>query len=202
LPGLALALLAVYGTLALGVRAILQLQHTGSTGVMGISGRPGSIEWVAGVLFEIALGVCIAAPILDLTEVIAPIPPLDGGFAHVAGVVLAAGGTIATVAAQSAMGDAWRVGVDHEQRTELVTRGPFAVVRNPIFAAMIPTFTGIALLTPSVVAITGVVLLVVSLELQIRLVEEPHLRRMHGPDYTDYTARVGRFIPGIGRIRR
>jgi protein-S-isoprenylcysteine O-methyltransferase Ste14 len=202
LPGLALAFLAVYGALALGLRAIVQLQRTGSTGVIGVSGRVGSIEWIAGVLFEVALLVCIAAPILDLTDHLAPIAAFEGSFAQLAGVVLAVGGTIATVTAQWAMGDAWRVGVDRSQRTVLVTSGPFSLVRNPIFAAMIPTFAGIVLLTPSVVAIAGLGLLVISLELQIRLVEEPYLGQVHGRAYLDYTARVGRFIPGIGRIRR
>ena len=201
MPGLALAFLALYGTLALGFRAILQLQRTGSTGVMGIGGKAGSIEWIAGVLFEVAIAICIAAPILDLTEVVDPVSALDGGLAHAAGIVLATGGTIATVAAQWAMGDAWRIGIDHSERTELVTSGPFSIVRNPIFAAVIPTFAGIALLVPSVVAIAGTLLLVVSIELQTRLVEEPHLRRMHGATYAGYAARVGRFIPGVGRLR-
>jgi protein-S-isoprenylcysteine O-methyltransferase Ste14 len=201
MPALALTLLALYGTLALGLRAAVQLQRTGSTGVIGVSGRIGSIEWLAGVLFETALAICIAAPILDLTDHANPLSALNGGVAHAAGVLLAIGGTVGTVAAQWAMGDAWRVGVDHTERTELVTDGPFSIVRNPIFAAVIPTFTGIALLVPSIVAITGTLLLMVSLELQTRLVEEPHLRRMHGAAYVDYAARVGRFIPGLGRIR-
>jgi protein-S-isoprenylcysteine O-methyltransferase Ste14 len=37
------------------------------------------------------------------------------------------------VAAQSAMGASWRMGVDDQVRTELVTSDPFAVSRNPIY---------------------------------------------------------------------
>jgi protein-S-isoprenylcysteine O-methyltransferase Ste14 len=201
MPGVALALLALYGVLALGFRAILQLQRTGSTGVMGIGGNPGSIEWIAGMLFEISIAICVAAPILDLTDVVDPIPALDGSVAHAAGIVLALAGIAGTVGAQLAMGDAWRVGIDHDQRTELVTDGPFSLVRNPIYTATIPTFAGIALLVPSAVAIAGVALLLIGLELQTRLVEEPHLEQVHGATYTDYAARVGRFIPYVGRIR-
>lgn len=36
-------------------------------------------------------------------------------------------------------------------------------------------------------------------ELQVRRVEEPYLHQSHGPPYRDYTARVGRSLPGIGR---
>jgi protein-S-isoprenylcysteine O-methyltransferase Ste14 len=100
------------------------------------------------------------------------------------------------------MGESWRVGVDPGERTELVTAGPFALVRNPLYAGMIPFFIGIALLVPNALTIAGAVLLVVALEIQTRLVEEPYLRGVHGSAYADYAARVGRFLPGVGRLRR
>ena len=43
---------------------------------------------------------------------------------------------------------------------------------------------------------------VTSLELQTRVVEEPHLLRTHGDEYASYAARVGRFVPGVGRLSR
>ena len=98
------------------------------------------------------------------------------------------------------MGDSWRIGVDEEERTALVTSGPFAVVRNPIFAAMLPTSLGLALLVPNVVALAGLAALVIALEIQVRLVEEPYLLRAHGDAYSEYAARVGRFVPGLGRL--
>ena len=98
------------------------------------------------------------------------------------------------------MGTSWRIGVDPGERTELVTNGPFALVRNPIFAAMLPTALGLTLLVPSWIAIAGFVGLLVALELQVRVVEEPHLLRVHGASYASYAARVGRFVPGLGRL--
>ena len=92
-------------------------------------------------------------------------------------------GIAITVVAQFAMGDAWRIGVDQTERTDLVTHGPFSIVRNPIYAAMIPSLAGIALLAHDPVTIAGALLLAVALELQIRLIEEPHLRRIHGRRY-------------------
>jgi protein-S-isoprenylcysteine O-methyltransferase Ste14 len=201
-PGLALALLALYATLALGLRAVVQLQRTGSTGVIGISGRPGSIEWASGVLFELAIGVVVAGAILDLSDVLDPISALDESLVHGIGIVFAAAGLAATLGAQFAMGDSWRVGVDPGERTELVTDGPFSVVRNPIYAGVIPFFAGIALLVPNLIAIGGFALLVLGLELQTRLVEEPYLRQVHGSAYAEYAARVGRFFPGVGRLGR
>jgi protein-S-isoprenylcysteine O-methyltransferase Ste14 len=100
------------------------------------------------------------------------------------------------------MGESWRIGIDEGERTTLVTDGPFALVRNPIFAAMIPATLGLLLMVPNVVAAAGLVALTVALQLQTRVVEEPYLLRAHGDPYAQYAARVGRFIPGVGRIRR
>lgn len=197
---LALVLYAVYLVLAFGLRTLIQLRRTGSTGFHGLGGRPGSAEWIAGVGFTLALLLGAAAPVLALLGWVEPIGALDTTAVHLLGLVLAVAGIAATFYAQVAMGASWRIGVDPEERTALVTSGPFALVRNPIFAAMIPTALGLALLVPSWIAIAGLVGLVVALELQVRVVEEPHLLRAHGDVYADYAARVGRFAPGVGRI--
>jgi protein-S-isoprenylcysteine O-methyltransferase Ste14 len=51
------------------------------------------------------------------------------------------------------------------------------------------------------VALAGLVLLLASVEIQARLVEEPHLLRVHGEPYAAYARRTGRFLPGLGRLR-
>jgi protein-S-isoprenylcysteine O-methyltransferase Ste14 len=201
MASLALGSYVLYMALAFGLRTVIQLRRTGSSGFEGISGRPGSAEWLAGVLFVVAIAVGFAAPLLALTDVVEPIGALDTTAVHVAGAVLFVVGLLATLAAQVSMGESWRIGVDESTTTEMVTGGAFAIVRNPIFAAMLPASTGLALMVPSVVALGGLVALVVALELQVRVVEEPYLRRVHGSAYARYAARVGRFLPGIGRLR-
>ena len=67
-----------------------------------------------------------------------------------------------TLAAQLAMDASWRIGVGEAKRTELVTGGPFALVRNPIFSAMVPAFLGLVLLVPNVAALAGLAALVVA----------------------------------------
>ncbi|HYJ20610.1 MAG TPA: isoprenylcysteine carboxylmethyltransferase family protein [Solirubrobacterales bacterium] len=197
---LALLLYVAYLVLTFGLRTLIQLRRTGSSGFHGLGGRPGSAEWIAGVGFTVALLVGAAAPVLALLDVVEPIAALDTTAAHVAGLLLAVGGIGATFYAQVAMGASWRIGVDPGERTELVTSGPFALFRNPIFAAMLPTALGLTLLVPSWVALVGLVGLVAALELQVRVVEEPYLRRAHGEPYARYAARVGRFFPGLGRL--
>jgi protein-S-isoprenylcysteine O-methyltransferase Ste14 len=179
----ALALFAVYLALAFGVRTVLQLRRTGSSGFNGVSGRPGSAEWVGGVLFVFAFVYGLAAPVLDLLGIIEPIAFLGGLPFRILAFAMFGLGLVGTLIAQLAMGDSWRIGVDESETTDLVTAGPFAVVRNPIFAAMIPAPLGLTLLVPNVVALAAFVVLVTALELQVRLVEEPYLIRTHGERY-------------------
>ena len=202
MPDVALVLFAVYFALAFGMRSLIHKARTGSTGFRGISGSPGSIEWLGGVLFVIAIVLGVVAPVLDFAGALDSIDPLDGEYGHAAGYGLFLGGLLTTLAAQFAMGDSWRVGVDESEQTELVTDGPFAAVRNPTFAGMVPVSFGLALLVPNVVAILAVVALIVALQIQTRLIEEPYLLRTHGDAYADYASRVGRFVPGVGRLRR
>jgi protein-S-isoprenylcysteine O-methyltransferase Ste14 len=192
--GLALALYALYLTLALGLRLALHRHRTGSSGFNGISGRPGSAEWTGGVLFVLGWAVGIAGCLFG------PISALDTTAVHVAGLVLYGAGLAGTLVAQEAMRASFRIGVDEAERTALVTDGPFALVRNPIYSAMLPALLGLALLAGSAVALAGFVLVLAALELQTRLVEEPYLLRVHGREYSQYAARVGRFVPGLGRL--
>ncbi|MFV5997327.1 methyltransferase family protein [Streptomyces sp. NPDC056231] len=195
---LALALFTGWAVTAFGIRAAIQARRTGDAGFRGISGRPGSASWWAGVLFVLALLGGAAAPLAAL----AGLPDLSGTGALVwrwAGLVITVGGIAITLAAQSAMGASWRVGVDAGEQTALVTSGTFASVRNPVFTAMTVTAAGLALMVPNAVAVLALTALVAAIQLQVRIVEEPYLHATHGAAYTDYTARAGRFLPGIGR---
>jgi protein-S-isoprenylcysteine O-methyltransferase Ste14 len=196
--------LVLYGIslgLTFGVRIAVQVRRTGSTGVHGFAADAGPLERFAGSLFVASLAAGALTPTLALLGVLEPIPALDSAAGNAIGLVLAAGGVVLTFGAQLAMGDAWRIGVDPEERTQLVTGGPFKLVRNPIYSAMIPTVLGLALMVPSALAVATLAGLVTALELQVRLVEEPHLLRTHGQEYASYAAHVGRFIPGVGLLR-
>ena len=195
MAALAVALLVLYASLAFGAGAIAQFRRTGSTGFRGISGRPGLPGWLGGVLFVAATGLVLAAPLLDLAGATGPFAPFDGPAVHALGVAPYSLGLAGTLVAQRAMGSSWRVGVDASGGTDLVTGGPFALGRNPIFAAMIPAVLGLALLAPNIAAPLGFLSLVVAVELQARFVEEPYLLRTHGEGYA---SRVGRFVPGVG----
>ncbi len=196
----ALVLVGVYLGVGFVLRTWLQWRRTGDTGFRGISGRPGSPEWLAGVAFVLALLAGVLGPVAALTG-LDSVGWLDAAAVGWVGLVLAVAGIAATLATQLNMGASWRIGVDEGERTDLVSGGAFALVRNPIFAAMELTGAGLALMTPNVVALTGFVLLLVALQLQVRVVEEPYLLRTHGEDYARYAAATGRFVPYLGRLR-
>jgi protein-S-isoprenylcysteine O-methyltransferase Ste14 len=192
---LALVLLAVWLLLVAGLPTLLRLQRTGAPSVPRFRDRPGSPQWWARLLSGIGFACAVAAPLAELAG-LQPLPILDRTPVRAAGVVLVVVGIAATLAAQLAMGASWRPDLDPTTRTALVTSGPFRLVRNPIFTA---TATGLALIVPNLVAAAMLVAFVTARQLQVRLVEEPYLHRVHATAWEQYAARTGRFLPGIGR---
>jgi protein-S-isoprenylcysteine O-methyltransferase Ste14 len=195
--GLATGLYVVALLVLVGLRSWVQHRRTGSAGFHGISGTPAEAGWWGGVLFVAAMVLGLAGPLLALFGVTPVQPP---SAVQVAGLGLALAGFAATLAGQTGMGASWRIGVDPAERTELVTAGAFAHVRNPIFTAMAAAQAGVVLMVPTWVSAAALVALVTAVQLQVRCVEEPYLVATHGAAYVDYAARAGRFLPGVGRL--
>jgi protein-S-isoprenylcysteine O-methyltransferase Ste14 len=198
---LAIAMLVVFFGLAGVVRIAIQWRRTGRTGLIGLRRDAGVLDWLSGILFVGGMAIGIASPILVLNDALDPIDALDVTPVHVVGIVVGGVAGIAVFAAQLGMGESWRIGVSDEERTDLVTGGWFSLVRNPIYSAMIAGWTGLALIVPTWLGIAAVAVVFLGLELQVRAVEEPYLERTHGDEYGRYASRVGRFVPGVGRVR-
>ncbi|NUO54850.1 MAG: isoprenylcysteine carboxylmethyltransferase family protein [Polyangiaceae bacterium] len=116
-----------------------------------------------------------------------------------AGVVLAALGTAIMIVAQAQMRDSWRIGIDSAP-TALVTSGLYRWVRNPIYAGMFIALAGSVAVAPSAWSIMGALAIVETIALQVRA-EERHLAKEHGDAFHRYASGVGRFLPGIGKLR-
>lgn len=195
---LGLVLFAIMFAVAFVLRTVMQKRRTGDSGVRagGLRSSIGSMEWLAGWLLVIALLTGVAAPGAELLGLD---PWYDTTWIRGIGAAIAVVGIALTFASQLSMGDQWRIGVDATEETELVTHGAFTVIRNPIFGCMIVVATGLAVLVPNALSAVGLILLVVAIELQVRFVEEPHLRNLHADTYPAYASRVGRLVPGVGR---
>jgi protein-S-isoprenylcysteine O-methyltransferase Ste14 len=138
---------------------------------------------------------------MDLAGSLGRFEAFDRRSMKAAGVVLLATGASVALRAQADMGTAWRAGIDLSD-DELVTSGLFSAVRNPFYSGMILAAAGVSLMAPNAVALTGLAALVAGSQIDVRLVEEPHLRATHGDQFDKYAASVPRFMPRVHRIAR
>ncbi|HTL29417.1 MAG TPA: isoprenylcysteine carboxylmethyltransferase family protein [Tepidisphaeraceae bacterium] len=101
---------------------------------------------------------------------------------------------IATLVCWKKMGKSWRMGIDPNEKTQLVVSGPYAYVRHPIYALsslmMIASVTAV----PTILMIVVGGIHLVFLQWEARR-EERHLVQIHGPSYANYMTTVWRFIP-------
>jgi len=195
----AFALYVLFALLAFGWRAWLQLKRTGDYGFRGFSGPLFSRAGVAVFLLAAGAAAAFFAPLAALQTEGTRVASLPS-WLRALGLALMVFGIVLTLVAQINMGDSWRVGVDPGETTELVTTGLFAWVRNPIYSAMLTVLLGLALVVPSLLASIALLTVLAGLELHVRSVEEPYLLRNHPERFRAYAGRVGRFVPGVGRI--
>ena len=116
-----------------------------------------------------------------------------------AGIVLLFGGVALVVIAQLQMGVSWRIGIDEKAAPGLVTTGIFRFCRNPIYLAMIIVTAGYAQLLPTLLSFVLLAGTIVGMSTQART-EEAYLLKTYGDSFRDYARRVGRFLPGIGKL--
>jgi protein-S-isoprenylcysteine O-methyltransferase Ste14 len=128
------------------------------------------------------------------------LPPSQTGELAVAavGVVLAYSSAFFSLRAVQTLGKQWtyqaRVLKDHD----LITQGPYSIVRNPIYLGMF----GMILSTGLVfsrwwLALIAIVFFLVGNHIRIRA-EEKLLRESFGEKFDTYAARVPAFIPFVG----
>lgn len=183
------ALFSGFSAYAFVLRSAVLKLTSGDAGLRGVTRDRGALAFVAGLLLVPAWLAVGAAPMASIGEPWLP------------GLGVASGGVVLAVASQWAMGSAWRIGVAADERTALVTRGPFRWVRNPFFTGMALVAAGTTASYPSWIGMCAAAVLFATLVIQVRRVEEPHLLRVFGEEYALYARRTGRFVPGLGTLR-
>ena len=86
---------------------------------------------------------------------------------------------------------------------ELVVRGLYRVVRNPMYVGVTTILAGELLLAFSPAFLTYAIGWLVAVNLFVMAYEEPSLRGRFGESYVRYTKQVGRWwprFPGRGRV--
>jgi protein-S-isoprenylcysteine O-methyltransferase Ste14 len=82
----------------------------------------------------------------------------------------------------------------HKAATTLITTGPFARFRNPIYLADTLILLGLAEISRNIWFAVGALLFVILVTLLAIIPEERHLARKFGAEYEAYKARSRRWI--------
>jgi protein-S-isoprenylcysteine O-methyltransferase Ste14 len=112
---------------------------------------------------------------------------------RILGVILMAAGVIIFIYAFVSFGKSWRIGMDVDKPGELVTRGIFAVTRNPIYVFIDLWFLGVFLINGTLIFLILLILAMAHVHYQV-LQEEAFCSDLYGDDYTKYRSRTPRYL--------
>lgn len=110
-----------------------------------------------------------------------------------AGIFLMALGVTFFILAAGFMKTSWRVGIDKDTKTKLVTDGIYKYSRNPAFVGFDLMFIGLCLIYPCVLTLIVMVSNLVAFHLLI-LQEEKHLTEAFGDEYIKYKQNTPRYF--------
>jgi protein-S-isoprenylcysteine O-methyltransferase Ste14 len=155
-------------------------------------------EAITGVYFKclplLSISVFVVfAMFQDLYQLMGTIKLFTYTQVQYAGMTIMLFALIWVVIAQSQMGDSWRIGIDHGQKTEFVQKGLFKYSRNPIFVGVIFMSLGYFLVLPNSITFAILVLDIALIQIQVAM-EEEHLTLEHGQQYKEYCRLVRRWL--------
>jgi protein-S-isoprenylcysteine O-methyltransferase Ste14 len=88
------------------------------------------------------------------------------------------------------------IGVPCNPPRELVIRGPYAWVRNPMVTAFFVWLSGLGFILHSIsMLLVWTPVFLAGMVIELKYVEEPELERRFGMPYREYKARVPMFVP-------
>jgi protein-S-isoprenylcysteine O-methyltransferase Ste14 len=112
------------------------------------------------------------------------------------GIILCIAGLTFCVWARFTLGRNWSGVVTLKGGHELITRGPYAWVRHPIYTGVLTMFVATVLVLGHVAGIIAIPLVVVSLWIKLRY-EETLMLKNFPEQYAAYQQRVKRIIPFV-----
>ncbi len=121
--------------------------------------------------------------------------------AAVAGAALAWGGVALHARARRVLGGRWATDVTAPADHRMVTRGPYAVVRHPLYLGVLLLAAGTVLVHPSAATLCIAAGLAAGIALKIPA-EERALRTACGEQWTRYASAVPALVPRLSRASR
>jgi protein-S-isoprenylcysteine O-methyltransferase Ste14 len=133
-----------------------------------------------------------------------PIPVLGDRFLPLAqwrvwdaiGAAVNLAGLLFTVWARVHLGRNWSATVTLKEDHELVTSGPYGVVRHPIYTGLLLGVVGLAIAHGEWRSLLGVVIVALAFWRKLRI-EESWMLEQFGDVYRSYRQRVAALIPGV-----
>lgn len=189
-----LILIGTFLIVAVFIRIFVQYRRTGDSGVRTASIGSPIIEVLPGTVFILTFCFALILVILGHTGYVRPmidLSPLTIYFGFLLGLV----GIATIVVSQFQMGDSWRIGVDQQETTTLVTNGLYAKSRNPIYFGLLLFWVGLSMTFPHQLLWLSAAICWVCIELIVRKIEEPYLYKKHGDMFQRYITRTNRYLP-------
>jgi protein-S-isoprenylcysteine O-methyltransferase Ste14 len=115
---------------------------------------------------------------------------------YVIGLALAMAGAALAIGSRAMLGRNWSATVELKQGHELITRGPYRVVRHPIYTGLLLLFLGNAVMVGDWRGLFAVTIVFASFWRKLK-VEETWLARRFGAAYQQYQARTKALIPAV-----
>ena len=115
---------------------------------------------------------------------------------RVFGLVITVLGAFFAIRARLTLGSNWSGRVTLKQDHRLISTGPYAFVRHPIYSGLLLAFAGTALVEETLRALVGFALVFISYALKMRT-EEMLMMQTFPDDYPAYRRRVKALIPGL-----
>ncbi len=112
------------------------------------------------------------------------------------GAAVTVGGLLFAVWARRHLASNWSSEVTIKQGHELITTGPYALVRHPIYTGMLTGFLGSAIALAQVRGVIGFVVIFVVLWAKLRL-EEEWMRSQFGETYATYAHQTSALVPYV-----
>jgi protein-S-isoprenylcysteine O-methyltransferase Ste14 len=97
-------------------------------------------------------------------------------------------------AAQVAIGESWRVGIDEGAKPGLITSGLYRRIRNPTYSGLYLLCAGAFVALPTWLLLYWMLAFFLMMEFQVRC-EEEYLESAYGDEYRAYLKTSKRYIP-------
>jgi protein-S-isoprenylcysteine O-methyltransferase Ste14 len=110
------------------------------------------------------------------------------------GAAFLAAGLLFAIWAREHLGRNWSRSVTIKEDHELITTGPYAVVRHPIYTGILAGFLGTAIAISQVRGFIAFLLIFFILWLKLRM-EEQWMRSQFGETYAAYAQRTAALVP-------